>query len=391
MKHKHTLAACFIGYITQAIVNNFAPLLFVTFQQSYRISLDRIALLISFNFGIQLLVDLLSAGFVDRMGYRASIVGGHLFAGLGLLGLAFLPDHMPDPFLGLMISVAVYAIGGGVIEVLISPIAEACPTENKESVMSLLHSFYCWGHGGVVLLSTLFFALAGIGRWRYLACLWALVPLGNMAFFLRVPIWHVNGTEEKGLEIRQLLRKEIFWVMIVLMLCAGACEQAVSQWASAFAEKGLGVSKTVGDLAGPLFFAVLMGLARLLHSRFSDRLPLHRFMVYSGGLCLFSYLLIALSPWPALSLLGCGLCGFSVGILWPGTFSMAAAEIRGGGTAMFALFALAGDLGCGGGPAYVGLFSGAFQDNLKCGILAAVLFPVLLLAALGWQKRYGKI
>lgn len=379
--YNHTIYACFTGYVIQAIVNNFAPLLFLTFQREFGISLDKIALLISFNFGIQLLIDLLAAGFVDRIGYRISIVSAQLFAGVGLLSLAFLPDLLPDPMAGLFISVFIYAIGGGLLEVLISPIVEACPTTRKEAAMSLLHSFYCWGHAGVILLSTLFFALFGITNWRILACLWAIIPFLNLIYFTQVPI--LSFTEKNGgMPVSKLLGSKMFWLMALLMVCAGACEQGISQWASAFAEAGLHVTKTIGDLAGPCAFALLMGTSRALYAKFSEKISLTRFMACSGILCLISYLLASLSRSPVLGLLGCALCGLSVGILWPGTFSLAAKNLRSGGTAMFAFFALAGDLGCGSGPALVGFISEKNGGNMKAGILAGILFPLLLLAGL---------
>ncbi len=370
----------------QAVVNNFVPLLFLTFHSTYGISLDRITLLVTFNFGIQLLVDLFSVKFVDRIGYRTCMVAAHVFAVIGILGLTFLPEVMPDPFLGLLLAVALYALGGGLLEVLVSPIVEACPTKRKEAAMSLLHSFYCWGHVGVVLLSTLYFTVFGIENWKYLAFVWALIPACNAVVFLKVPIAELIEGGERGLTLGELVKSRLFWIMMLLMVCAGACEQGVSQWASAFAEMGLGVSKTVGDLAGPLFFAVLMGLSRVFYGKYSEKIPLERFLVFSGLLCLGSYLLSSLSAIPVLSLLGCGLCGLSVGILWPGTISMASSGIRGGGTAMFALLALAGDLGCSGGPTFVGLVSGALGDDLKKGILAGAVFPVLLLLGL-WLRR----
>lgn len=387
-KYNHTIYASFIGYVVQAIINNFIPLLFLTFQSSYEISLDKITLLVTFNFGIQLIVDMVSVKYVDRIGYRISIVAAHIFAAAGILGLTILPDLMPDPFWGLLVSVAVYAIGGGLIEVLVSPIVEACPTERKEAAMSLLHSFYCWGHVGVVLLSTGFFRIFGIGNWRYLAWFWALIPILNAFYYARVPLASLVGEGEEGLTLKQLFGKKLFWIMLLLMVCAGACEQGISQWASVFAEKGLGVTKTVGDLAGPLLFAVMMGLARALYGKYSEKIKLEKFMLVSGVLCFGSYLLAALAQSPVLALAGCGLCGLSVGILWPGTFSMAAKSIRGGGTAMFAFFALAGDLGCSGGPTFVGFVSGAFGDNLKKGILAGAIFPVLLLVGLALNKRH---
>ncbi len=379
--YRRTMYACFAGYIVQAIVNNFVPLLFITFQKSYGISLAKITFLITFNFGIQLLVDLLSAGFIDRIGYRASILTAHVCSGAGLLCLAVLPGLLPDPFLGLLISVTIYAVGGGLIEVLVSPIMEACPFDNKKGIMSLLHSFYCWGHVGVVLISTLFFACFGTESWQILAVFWAIIPLANTFIFAGAPIASLKEEAGEDMPVRILLSMKTFWVMILLMLCAGACEQAVSQWASAFAEKGLGISKTAGDLAGPMTFALLMGSSRALYSRLSQKLDLLTALMGSGLLCLFSYLLITLAPWAPVQLLGCALCGFSVGILWPGTFSLASERLR-GGTAMFALFALAGDLGCSLGPTLVGSVSGMAGDELQAGILAAVCFPVLLLLGL---------
>lgn len=375
--YKHTINACYIGYITQAVVNNFAPLLFLTFQRSYGISLGKISFLVTVNFGVQLLVDFLAAHFVDRIGYRISIVAAHILAAAGLIGLALFPQMMEDSYSGLMAAIILYAVGGGLLEVLVSPIVEACPTERKAAAMSLLHSFYCWGHMGVVILSTAFFYLFGIDQWQVLAVIWAAVPLANALYFFLVPI-RTLAEEEEGLSIRRLSGKMVFWILMVLMICAGASEQAVSQWASAFAESGLHVSKSVGDLAGPCAFAFFMGISRVVSAKYSDRISLERIMMGSGGLCVVSYLLIALSPWPVLSLAGCALCGFAVGALWPSTFSLAMKKIPGGGTAMFALFALAGDIGCAGGPLVVGRISGAFEDDLRIGILAALVFPVIL-------------
>ena len=318
-----TVAASYIGYITQAIVNNFAPLLFLTFVDEFGVTLDRLAILINMNFGVQLLVDLISARYVDRIGYRACIVTAHVAAALGLVGMAVLPGLMADPYAGLLLSAAVYAVGGGLIEVLISPIVEACPTRNKEAVMSLLHSFYCWGQVAVVLLSTLFFSLAGIHNWRLLACLWAVLPACNAVFFLFVPVRRLVE-EGEGLPIRDLIKQKLFWLFALLMICSGASELGMSQWASAFAESGLKVSKTVGDLAGPCAFAVFMGSARALYARLADRISLKKGMAASAALCVCAYLLASLSPIPALALAGCALCGLSVGIMWPGTFSMAA-------------------------------------------------------------------
>ena len=385
--YQKTVYACFLAYIVQAVVNNFVPLLFLTFQDTYGIPLSKITMLVTINFGLQLLADLGSVGFVDRIGYRASMVTAHIFAASGLGLLAVLPDLLGNPFAGILVSVVLYAIGGGLLEVLVSPVVEACPSEHKEQTMSLLHSFYCWGHVGVVLVSTVFFRVCGIGNWKALALIWALVPLANAFIFTRVPMASLIGEGEKGLSIRELAGMKIFWVFMLMMTCAGASEQGVSQWASTFAEKGLGVGKTVGDLAGPLAFALLMGSARAFYGKYGEKIDLDRFMAGSSLLCVASYLCVSLVPSPVLGLAGCAVCGLSVGIMWPGTFSKAAASIPRGGTALFALMALAGDLGCSGGPTVVGMVSSCFGENLKKGILAAALFPLLLLLGIGMCRR----
>ena len=377
--YNHTIKACFIGFIVQAIVNNFVPLLFLVFQSSYDIALSKITLLITFNFCIQLIVDLLSAGFIDRIGYRASMILAHLLSAAGLLLLTLLPELLPDPFAGLLISVMVYAAGGGLLEVLVSPVVEACPTDNKETAMSLLHSFYCWGHVAVVLISTLFFAVAGTENWKILAILWSIVPLFNCLLFTRVPIYSLLEDSDTGVPVKELFRSRLFCLLLLAMLCAGASEQAVSQWASFFAESGLHVSKTIGDLAGPMFFAALMGASRAIYGKYGERINLNQFMKASSFLCIVGYLIVSLSPLPAISLLGCGICGLSVGILWPGTFSTASKTIPKGGTPLFALLALGGDAGCSLGPTFAGLAASIFDGDLHKGILAAVIFPVLML------------
>lgn len=384
--YKTTIFACFVGYIVQAIVNNFAPLLFITFHTDYNIPLSQITLLVTINFGVQLLVDLLSTLFVDKIGYRTSIVIAQVFSAAGLISLAFLPEVMP-PFAGILVSVIIYAIGGGIIEVLISPIMESCPTDNKEKAMSLLHSFYCWGHVGVVILSTAFFAICGIDNWRILACIWAIVPIFNGIIFMKTPISPLIADGEKGMTLGELFRSKVFWVLVIMMVCSGASEQAVSQWASAFAEMGLGISKTAGDLAGPMAFAIFMGSARAFYGKYGDRIDLDKFMMGSAVLCIASYLVVSLAPMPIISLIGCAVCGFSVGIMWPGTFSRAASALRTGGTAMFALLALAGDLGCSTGPTLVGFVSDAFGGSLNAGILAAVIFPVVMVGCLIAGKK----
>ena len=393
MKYSYdcTMRACFTGYIVQAIVNNFVPLLFLTFQRTYHIPLQQITLLVTFNFGIQLLTDLLSVAFVDRMGYQASMVLAHILSALGLICLTVLPERMGHPFAGILISVIVYAVGGGLLEVLVSPVVEACPSTHKEKAMSMLHSFYCWGHVGVVLFSSIFFKLAGIENWKLLAVLWAVIPILNALVFTRVPIAPVLPEGEEGMTIGTLFQNRTFWLLFVMMICAGASEQSVSQWASLFAEKGLGISKTAGDLAGPMAFAVLMGASRAFYGNYGEKINLDRFMAVSSVLCILSYLCLVFMPVPVLSLAGCALCGLSVGILWPGTFSRASKALPAGGTALFALLALGGDIGCSGGPTLVGMVSGMCKGNLKIGILAALIFPVLLLTGAKFETKKDKI
>lgn len=386
--YEHTIYASYVGYITQAIVNNLAPLLFLTFASTFDLSLAQITMITTINFMTQLIVDLICVKVVDKVGYRPSVIFAHVCAVLGLVGMAVLPDLFGNAYMGLIAAVILYAIGGGIIEVLISPIVEACPTKKKEAAMSLLHSFYCWGHVGVVLLSTVFFAVFGVDNWRILACLFALVPLCNIFYFKLVPIYPIVEEHEK-LAFGELLKKRSFWLLIVMMVCAGASEQAMSQWASAFAEAGLKVSKTMGDLLGPCAFAVCMGLARAIYGKYSEQIPLKKMMVGSAMLCIVCYLAAVFGGHPVLGLIGCAICGFSVGIFWPGTFSVAAWKLPGGGTAMYALMALAGDLGCSSGPTVVGMVADRMNGDLRSGILVAIAFPVVMLLCLAFvrQKR----
>ncbi len=380
-----SLYACYIGYITQAIVNNLLPLLFVIVQKEFSLSVGQIGFLVTFNFGIQILTDLLAARYAEKIGYRVCIVAAHVFSAVGLTGLGIFPGLFADPYMGLLAAVAVYAVGGGLIEVLVSPIVEALPLERKESVMSLLHSFYCWGHAAVVLLSTAFFACFGVDQWRILAAVWAVVPAANILLFLLCPIPMLTEAGE-GMTAGQLLSTKLFWLLVLLMLCAGASEQAMSQWSSFFAETGLQVSKTVGDILGPCAFALLMGLSRLFYGIWGDRIPMRKFLMGSAGLCIGGYLLTVFAPVPVLSLVGCGICGFSVGIMWPGVFSLAARYCPKGGTVLFALLALAGDAGCSGGPGLVSAAANLAGGQLKIGLLTAIVFPALLILGISKLK-----
>ena len=384
--YNHTIFASYGGYITQAVINNFALLLFLTFMADFDLTIDKITLITTINFAVQLAVDAIAVKVVDHIGYRPCIVAAHIFAVLGLAGLAIFPMVMP-PFAGILTAVVMYAIGGGIIEVLISPIVEACPTDAKASAMSLLHSFYCWGHVFLVVVSTAFFAVFGMENWRIMACIWALIPFANLVYFLLVPIYPVVAEGTKQMSLRELLGKKVFWLLLVMMVCAGASEQAMIQWSSAFAEKALGVSKTIGDLAGPCAFAVFMGTARALYGKFAEKIPLKAFMMASCVMCIGCYLLASLTGSALLGLVGCAACGFAVGIFWPGTFSVAPGVLPGGGTAMYALMALCGDLGCSGGPTLVGMVANSAGGELRVGLLAALVFPVMMLLLTGVLKE----
>ena len=388
--YKKTRIACYLGFITQAISANFAPLLFLTFKSTYGISLEMIALVPMVFYLTQLLVDLVATKFADIIGYRTCVVASQVVSAAGLVLMAFLPNLLPSPFVGIMISVVLYAIGSGLIEVLVSPIVEACPFENKAGVMSLLHSFYCWGAVGVILGSTLFFAIFGTEHWQILTLIWAVVPLVNTINFVSCPIERLVEDGE-GMRIGQLLRLPLFWLMIALMICAGASEVTMAQWASAFTESALGVSKTIGDLAGPCLFAILMGLARVFYGKKSEKLDLAKVMMGCGALCVVCYLLASLSPISGIGLIGCALCGLSVGIMWPGTISISSQKCPKGGTAMFAFLALAGDLGATVSPAMVGWIAEAVGGNLKTGLLFATCFPIgLIFGLILLVKKFGK-
>ncbi len=384
---KTTIKAAYLGYVVQAIVNNFVPLLFVQMQSEFGIPLGKITILITFNFGLQLLIDMFSTPVIEKIGYRASMLISNACVITGLLMLTILPGIITSPFTGILISVCIYAIGGGLQEVLVSPIVEACPAENKETQMSLLHSAYCWGHMAVVLLSTAFFAIFGINSWRILAIIWCIVPALDFILFSFVPIARLEENTNERIGVKELVSQGIFWLMFLMMFAAGASEQAVSQWSSAFAEKGLGVSKALGDLMGPMLFAFCMALSRTIYGLKGHKLNLKVFMGISTALCIISYLTIVFVPNPIIALLGCGLAGFSVGIFWPGTFSMASAGVKGRGTLLFALLALAGDLGCSGGPTIAGAVASTFGDNMRTGIGVAVIFPLVMGVGLFILKR----
>lgn len=399
LTYRTTINACYTAYITQAIVNNLLPLLFIIFQTNYQISFAMLGNLVLVNFVTQLVVDALAVRFVDKLGYRPCIIAAHLLACLGLVLLGILPGVMAQPYVGVVLAVIVYAIGGGLIEVMVSPIVDAIPGDAKESAMSLLHSFYCWGQVAVVLVSTLALRAMGQSNWQVLPLVWAVVPLLNCFLFARVPLVPPLAAHER-MPLKKLLSSGGFIIAMLLMVCAGASEQAMSQWSSLFAEKGLGIPKVMGDLLGPCLFGVFMGVGRMLYGLYGQRIKIRNALLLCAGLCVVSYLAAGLLSNPFLALLGCALCGFSVSLMWPGVFSLTSAGYPAGGTAMFAILAICGDLGCASGPWLTGMISDAAQKwpllinqasaqgvdigqlGLKAGLLAAVIFPVVLLVGI---------
>lgn len=389
--YKKTLVACYLGFVTQAITANFTPLLFLTFKNTYGIGFEKIALIPMVFYFTQLLIDFAAAKFVDKIGYRVCVVSSQVLSAAGLVLMAVLPELLPVPFAGILIAVVLYAIGSGLVEVLVSPIVEACPFENKGGMMSLLHSFYCWGAVAVILGSTLFFTVFGIGNWKILTVLWAIIPFLNAFNFMFCPIERLVE-EDQRMQTSQLLKLPLFWLLILLMICAGASEASMAQWASAFTESAMGVSKTVGDLAGPCLFAVFMGISRILYGKLSEKLDLTKTMLACGGLCVLCYLTASLSAMPIIGLAGCALCGVSVGIMWPGTISISSQKCPRGGTAMFAFLALAGDLGATVSPSLVGDISNMAGGNLKAGLFAATAFPLLLIFGLIiLHRKFNKV
>lgn len=384
--YKKTLIACYLGFVTQAISANFTPLLFLTFKNTYGIGFEKIALIPMVFYLTQLLIDLAATKFVDKIGYRTCVVSSQVLSAAGLVSMAILPELLPVSFAGILIAVILYAMGSGLIEVLVSPIVEACPFENKDGMMSLLHSFYCWGAVGVILGSTLFFTVFGVENWKILTMIWAVVPLYNAFNFISCPMERLVE-DGKSMRISQLLRLPLFWLMILLMVCSGASEASMAQWASSFTESTMGVSKTVGDLAGPCLFAVFMGISRIVYGKMSEKLDLTKTMLACGVLCVICYLMASLSSTPMIGLAGCALCGLSVGIMWPGTISISSQKCPRGGTAMFAFLALAGDLGATISPAMVGNISNMFGGNLKVGLFAATVFPLILIVGLAVQLK----
>ncbi len=404
--YKTTKLACYIGYITQAIVINLMPVFFIIFQNEYNISFTRLGSLILLNFVVQIGLDVLAAKYIDKIGFRRAAIPAHIFSVLGLVGMGFLSQLMSDPYIGLIISVILFSLGGGLIEVVISPVIDLIPSSNSTGAMSLLHSFYCWGQLVVVLLSTLALNIFGYNSWKWISLFWAIIPAINIYLFMNVPL--PETIKEKKEPIKSLFREKIFLLVILLMLGAGAAEQTMAQWASLFAQKGLQVSKIVGDLLGPCAFALLMALGRVWYGFNGGKQNLRSSLLGCSVLCVICYLVCVFENNPIVSLVACAVTGVSVSIMWPGVLSYAANCFPKSGAAMFGVMAIFGDIGCSLGPWVAGRVSDVVKGMpevieyvtttgmnldgvaMKAGILTSVIYPIIMIIGLILLKKNKK-
>ena len=371
-KYSLTLTACYVGYVIQAMVNNLSPLLFVQFKRQFALDSAMLSFIIFINFGLQIIVDSLSAKITEKIGYRAGAILAQVFSCTGLVCLGVLPNVI-NPFAGIITATVLMAIGGGFVEVILSPVIEALPLGNKSGAMCFLHSFYCWGHIFTVLAATIYFNLFTIDAWRYLPVALAVIPLLNCITFAVCPLETLEGDETPS-SYKSIFTMRGFWLFPVLILASGAAEQAIAQWASDFAEIGLGVDKTLGDVFGTCLFALGMALSRTVYGVLGKKIDLKKAFVLCGGLLIGSYLLAALSPSAGLSLAGIAFGGVFVGLLWPGLYAVAGQAYPKGGTKMFGVLALFGDIGCTVGPTLTGLVS----NDIKTGLLFATCFPIIV-------------
>lgn len=374
-KYLPTKLAGYVGFIVQAIVNNFLPILFIVFQDVYGLGYEKLGRLIVINFATQMFIDFITPKIIHKLGYRRAAFLCQFTACVGLCLMAVLPRFMSNTYLAIIISIVFYATGSGLMEVILSPMIEMLPTGNKSGNMAVLHSFYCWGQTVVVPLTTLMVFIFGRENWTYIPLVWAVVPFVNMFTFLRVPIVEPDS-EEKQSTFLELARTPKFVVYMVMMLCAGASEIAMSQWSSLFVEQALGVSKAIGDIVGPCLFALFMALGRVIYASLSKKVSFTRLLIWLNLLCFICYVMVALCHIAVLSLVFCALCGLSVSISWPGIYSAGARTFKTGGAVMFSAFAMCGDTGCALGPGLVGLV--AEYTNLNVGFLVAAVFPLIM-------------
>lgn len=390
-----TKVACYIGYVVQAVVNNLLSLLFVIFNaQPYNISLEKLGSIIFINFAAQLFIDYISVFFTSRFGYKKCVVFAQATSVVGFVLLGFLP-RVIEPYFGILFSILFLAVGSGLIEVLISPIIEALPSDNKASNMSFLHSFYCWGQVLTVIGTTALVFALGNDKWFYIPFVWSIIPFINTLLFTRCDILELENNSAHSSALSLLKNKSVYKYM-VFMFCAGASEITMVQWSSFFVEKGFGTEKWLGDLIGPCLFAVLMGIGRIGYGILGKKVSLERLLCYFSALCFVCYLVVALSNNGIICALGCAVCGLSVSVMWPGVISLSAEKFHSSGTAIFSLMAMLGDIGCAVGPWILGLIAeyafdynlgrhlisalniNSTQSNMQLGFLICSIFPLIM-------------
>lgn len=399
--YRLTIRCCYLGMFVQAIVINLAPILFIPFKEQLGLTFEQLGRLILINFVTQVAFDLIAGATVTRLGVRRMVVAAHILVTLGLWLFAWLPGRLTSPYAGLVIGTIVFSMGGGVLELLLSPIINAVPSERKAADMSLLHSFYAWGQMTVILLTALAVFVLPAGPWRWVAPFWSIVPALGAWGFSRAPI-PPFVEEEKRHRLRELLRVPAFLAAMLGLALAGASEIAISQWISAFAEKALRFPKLLGDLGGVCLFAAALGVGRTWYGLYGHKVCIRTRMIGGALLATVMYVLASLSPWPWVSLLACVMSGLAVSLFWPGLLSLTAVRFPLAGASMFAVLCAAGDMGCALAPWAVGLCADRVTAlglgggmgwtpeafGLRMGLLAGALFPFgLLLVLIGLRQK----
>lgn len=379
MKSKYTVTkiTCYIGYVVQAVINNFLPILFIVFQDIYGLGYEKLARLIAVNFITQIITDFLTPKIVNKIGYRKAIILCQAAATTGLLMLGILPRFVSNVYPVIIFSIIVYAFGSGLIEVLFSPVIEHLPIDNKSGNMSLLHSFYCWGQAFTIIVTTALVSFFGYKGWANIPLVWAVLPFIDMLLFIKAPIVEPKE-DEKEQGFKELFKNRKFKLYMLMMLCAGASEIAMAEWASMFAQQSLGVSKVIGDLTGPCLFAIFMGLGRIWYAAVSNKISFTKAIIVLNSICAVCYLGVAFCKISVLALVFCAVCGFTVSISWPGIYSLGAETFPKGNAVMYSTFALCGDMGCCLGPWVLGFVAEFF--GLNAGFAVATVFPITMVA-----------
>lgn len=403
--YRLTTISCFVGIFAQAVIINLAALLFMPLMRLHGLTYVQLGTLVAVNFSVQVGSDLVFSGLIDRIGFRRLVLPACLVGSLGLFLFALAPVLLPGRvFAGLLAATAVYSAAGGLLEVLLSPIVNAIPNEEKGAAMSLLHSFYAWGQMATIILTTLFLFLVGERHWQWMVGFWALLPLANFLLFLKAP-FPPSVPEEHRLNMGDLILKPFCLLAFAAIFFGASAEVLMNQWTSAFMERALLLPKLTGDLFGMCGFALMLGLGRAWHGKYGARFDISKALVAMSALAVLCYLVVALAPgsWPGL--LACMVCGFATSLLWPGTLIVASERYPLAGAWMFALLAAAGDVGAGLGPWFTGwvvdhaidtaaalrleqwLGIGGEQAALRLGILAGTIAPLLALLCHWGMKR----